>query len=289
MAVLRAIFFSFTFHFLLILSLLWLAPKLQPPEPEVIEVVLSPEQEILKALLPKERPVVRRALAPEKIKLPEDDSLARFLSEQKQRVREETQAARSGMTQNRSNSESTSSPTQHKASAAAPQNMNSDKEGYRQVDISKELAELRDFGDGFSSVGESLPHDVKIGSFTALNTDRYLFYTFYARVEELIRFRWETRAQQAIDSLGRLDKLNASNRNWVTQAEFILDKNGYLKSALIMKSSGIPAFDLAAVNAFKEARIFPNPPPEMIKEDGFIHLVFSFTVRFNPPTLVNRN
>lgn len=295
MAVIRAVLCSFIFHFLLILGLIFLAPKLQLPEPEVIEVTLTPEAKIFEALKPKERSVVRQALVPEKVKLPEDETLARFLSEKTQRVREETQAALSGMTQNRSNREGLQGkPTEQKPARAAQQKREqqqseTDKDGFRNVDISKELAEMRQYNDGFSSVGESLPRDVKIGSFTALNTDRYLFYTFYARVEELIRFRWESRVQQAIDGFSRIDMINAGNRNWVTQAEFILDKKGNLRSALIMKSSGIKNFDMAAINAFKEARIFPNPPQEMVKEDGFIHLVFSFTVRYSPPTLVNRN
>ena len=56
-----------------------------------------------------------------------------------------------------------------------------------------------------------------------------------------------------------------------------------------MKESGIPHFDAAAVNAFLDARIFPNPPQEMIQEDGLIHIKFGFTVNYNPPSLVNRN
>ncbi|ASD64721.1 energy transducer TonB family protein [Bdellovibrio bacteriovorus] len=295
MAVIRAILCSFMFHFLVIVGLIWLAPKLQLPEPEVIEVTLSDEQKIFNALKPKDRSVVRQAVVPEKMKLPEDETLARFLSEQKQRVKEETQAAKSGMTQNRSNRESAVNKPESAPPKVAEQKKQQhntedvDKDGYRNVDISKELAEMKRYNDGFSSVGESLPTDVKVGSFTALNTDRYLFYTFYARVEELIRYRWETRVQQAIDQFDRIDRINAGNRNWVTQAEFILDRNGNLRSALIMKSSGIKNFDMAAVNAFKEARIFPNPPQEMLKEDGYIHLVFSFTVRYSPPALVNRN
>ncbi len=155
-----------------------------------------------------------------------------------------------------------------------------DKDGYRQVDISQQLSEMKKYDDGFSSVGEVLPRDVKVGSFTALNTDRYLFYTFYARVEELIRYRWESRIQNSINSFNRQTRMQLADRNWITEAEFILDKKGNLKTAIIMKSSGIKNFDLAAIDAFKEAKIFPNPPAEMIKEDGMIHLVFSFTVRF---------
>ena len=43
-----------------------------------------------------------------------------------------------------------------------------------------------------------MPKEITVGSFTALNTDRYLYYSFYARIEELIRFRWESAVRQAM-------------------------------------------------------------------------------------------
>jgi TonB family protein len=141
---------------------------------------------------------------------------------------------------------------------------------------------------GFSTVGESLPTDVKVGSFTALNTDRYLYYTFYARIEELVRYRWESRVMDTINGFDRGTMMSAGNRNWITHVEFLLDRTGLLKSAVILKESGIQRFDLAAVNAFKEARIFPNPPQEMVKDDGMIHLRFTFNVNYRPATLSNR-
>ncbi len=194
------------------------------------------------------------------------------------------------MTENRSNQGSAQNQ-KHSPSekSTAKRGEEKDKDGYRTVDISKELQEMNRFNEGMSTIGESMPRDVKVGSFTALNTDRYLFYTFYARMEELIRFRWETRVQQAINNFDNNTLSLAGNRNWVTHVEFLLDKNGFLRSALVMKESGIKSFDAAAVNAFKDARVFPNPPQEMVQDDGFIHIKFSFTVNYNPPVLVNRN
>ncbi|KYG69555.1 energy transducer TonB [Bdellovibrio bacteriovorus] len=294
MPVIRAVFISILVHCLLMGTVIWIAPKFQLPEAETIEVELTPEAQIMQALKPKEQQIVRQAIVPEKMKLPEDDTLAKFLSEQKQRVKEETRAAQSGMTTNRSNQAAVAEPK--KPTPAAPQRPrpaesqpSMDKDGFKEVDISKDLQEMNRFNEGMSTIGETMPNEMKIGSFTALNTDRYLFYTFYARMEELVRYRWETRVQQAIDRFDRLTLVNAGNRNWVTHIEFLLDKNGYLRQSLIMKSSGIPAFDAAAVNAFRDAKVFPNPPPEMVQEDGFIHIKFSFTVNYAPPVLVNRN
>ncbi|WP_374077933.1 energy transducer TonB [Bdellovibrio bacteriovorus] len=258
--------------------------------PETLEISLYPEGQILEALTPKKQTIVRQALVPEKMKAPEDETLARFLSEQKQRVREETRAANTGMTANRSNkglSQNNTPPTPKPSGAKTSDE--TDKDGYKNVDITKELQEMNRFDEGMSTIGESMPRDVRVGSFTALNTDRYLFYTFYARMEELIRYRWESRVQAVINNFDRPTLAQAGNRNWVTHIEFLLDKEGFLQKALIMKESGIMAFDAAAVNAFRDAKVFPNPPKEMVQEDGYIHIKFSFTVNYNPPTLVNRN
>lgn len=276
------------------MTMVWLAPRFETPKlqlPETIEVSLDDEKQILDALTPDKNTIVRQALVPEKLKAPDDDSLARFLSEKKQRVREEMQAASNGMTSNRSPEKNTSTQSaskknveEHKSKSA-----NNGEKGDFQIDARKVLQEMSALDQGFSTVGESLPKDVKVGSFTALNTDRYLFYTFYARMEELIRYRWESRVQTAINQLDRPTLGAIVGGNWITHAEFLLDKNGVLQKVLLLKESGIPAFDLAALNAFRDARIFPNPPAEMVQEDGYIHIKFGFTVHYNPPTLVNRN
>lgn len=295
MSVFRSVLFSFFIHLAIVLALIWVVPSLiKSTEPEIIELEWTPEREIYEAIKPREKKIVRQVELPEENKLKDDETLARFLSEKTQRVQKESQAAQTGLTKNRSNQEAGISTSQNNASQnskdnsknknsdsnPSPSELEKDKDGYRQVDISQQLSEMKRYDDGLSSVGEALPRDVKVGSFTALNTDRYLFYTFYARVEELIRYRWESRVQNSINSFNRQTRLQLADRNWVTEAEFILDKKGNLKTAIIMKSSGIKNFDLAAIEAFKDARIFPNPPAEMVKDDGLIHLVFSFTVRF---------
>lgn len=288
--VLRAFLTSIFLHFLLIAAMVIFAATQWKPETETAEIEIIEATPTNARQKQPEQSIVRKSFVPEKMKAPEDETLARFLSEQKQRVKQESQAANSGMTENRANSASQNSrqqqaqqPRERTRNEEAP-----DKDGYRNVDISRELAEMNRMNQGFSTVGESLPTDVKVGSFTALNTDRYLYYTFYARIEELVRYRWESRVMDTINGFDRATMMNAGNRNWVTHVEFLLDRTGLLKSAVILKESGIQRFDLAAVNAFKEARIFPNPPQEMVKDDGMIHIRFTFNVNYRPATLSNR-
>lgn len=274
------LFLSLMIHLLFFtgISLIRIIP---PEDHEAIQVELFPEGQIRDALTRDKKSIVRQALVPEKLKVPKDETLARFLSEHDQRVREETQAAQKGMTANRDNQPLSEQTLAKSSSSSKP--MPKSEDGYQEFNIGEQLREMSQFENGSSTVGEVLPQDVKIGSFTALNTDRYLYYSFYARMEERIRHPWESRVQFLINSMDRATAIAASRRPWTTHLEFLLNPKGELVKALLIKESGIPAFDQAAIAAFQEARIFPNPPQGMIQEDGFIHVKFGFTVNFNPP------
>lgn len=290
MPVIRAILFSFAFHTLLILAVVFLAPMLaKQSQPTPIEISITSPTTPEKVKKPLPGRVVRNVMVPERLKAPEDETMARFFSENKQRVKQETQAAKIGATENRSDLGVGDSGRKREQQKVTREERSKDKDGYRTVDISKELQELNRLNAGSSTIGTVLPNDVRVGSFTALNTDRHLYYSFYNRVDKAIYYRWETRVQRALDALGPAALVNLSNQNWTTHIEFLLDENGFVKKALIMKESGVVPFDASAVRAFEEAAVFPNPPKEMVQEDGYIHLKYSFSVLFRPPTLVNAN
>lgn len=295
MSLLRALVLSLIVHFLLVLVLDKGAPYFEPKPIEITTIDLVEKKADEKpASKSKSKPqenrqVVREALAP-KQELKEDDTdLARFLSADKQRVRKEMQAAATGMTSNREASQKQASnskekkPTPQDPRKASPKNY--DPEG---IDIAKSLKEYAQSVESApSTVGEALPQDVSVGSFTALNTDRYVFYSFFSRIEDLVRFRWESRIRAAIDSFDRNYLLSVvGQRNWITSVDIWLTKDGRFHSAHILKESGMPRFDQAAVLAFKEAGMFPNSPQEMVEDDGFIHLKYSFNVSFKPSAVV---
>jgi TonB family protein len=295
MSILRALILSLIVHTLLVLILDKGAPYFEPKPVDIttIDLVEKPETPVTKKLEKKsknDRQIVRQALAP-KEELKEDDSdLARFLSADKQRVRKEMQAATSGMTQNRTAGQK--DPSKSEEEKLKPQRdprkeqaKDYDPEG---IDIAKNLKEYaQSMQDAPSTMGDALPQDVSIGSFTALNTDRYIYYSFYARIEELVRFRWESRVRAAVDAFDRNYILSVvGRRNWITSVDIWLTKDGRYHSAHILKESGIQRFDQAAILAFKEAGMFPNPPQDMVEDDGFIHLKYSFNVSFRPSAVV---
>lgn len=279
MLLLRALFLSLLVHFLILIFIDLGAPYFAPETPKVdhqiTEIELIPAKPPAKKL---ERQIVRQAPAPKTDLLEDDTDLARFLSADRQRVKKEMQAAQTGMTRNR----------EPKAVAEKPRKETPKDYSPDSIDIAKNLAEYaRNADPAPSTVGEALPQDVSVGSFTALNTDRYTFYSFFARVEDLVRFRWETRVRTAIDNYDRGYVLGViGQKNWLTSLDIWLTKDGRFHSAHVLKESGIPGFDQAAAMAFKEAGMFSNPPAEMVEDDGYIHLRYNFNVRFRPSAVV---
>lgn len=256
--------------------------KIPIEKPSLIEVVLNERKD--------SQQIVRQADAPTNMLDNESMDPARFLSERKQRVVLETKARETGKTQNRQNSmpRYQRELLQNKIREQL-KTLSKDEDGDI---VLKPKSQTKDYEpmelfpkDQFmnSTLGEVLPDNVSIGDFTALNTNQYQFYTFYARVEDLVRFRWEGYVRNAIDLFDRRRIIKSiAQKSWVTQIEFLIDRDGHLKKAILLKESGIPQFDQSSVKAFEDAKVFPNPPKEMIQDDGYIHLRYSFHVYFNP-------
>lgn len=271
----RALFLSLCFHGLFLFATHFLAKKESVlSNSSGIEIEVVPASKQRKA----EASIVRDTNPPPQLLEEIHNPQARFLSLNTQRVKTETQAAFKGLTENQK-----ISPSQKSKSAQLEKLSDFQPDG---ISARNELAAMN---KKLSTVGESLPTDVKIGSFTALNTNRFQFYSFYARVEELVRFRWESKVQQMINEFDRKYVLDViGKKQWSTQVEFWLKPNGDFHSAHIYQESGQKKFDESAVFAFNNARHFPNPPPELVEKDGYIHLLYNFNVEFNPSPMAQR-
>ncbi len=101
---------------------------------------------------------------------------------------------------------------------------------------------------------------------TQLNADEFLFAGFLNRVKRMVSFY----ANQTL--------ANARPRVPVTKMAYdltinaMLDAEGNLVAVEVVEESGIPAFDEAIAEAWRLAAPFPNPPPGMVSEEGFIHI-----------------
>ena len=139
---------------------------------------------------------------------------------------------------------------------------------------------LKSVVTGQSTRGEFIP-GLKQGSFTALNTDQFTYYTFFARMNEQIKPRWVSRLRDFgfMQSQQDLQKLAQYPRT--TQVEFVLDRTGKLLQTIVHLTSSYRSLDIAATDAFKDSAPINNPPEGLVGEDGKIHLFYNFTVHWN--------
>ncbi len=304
MRVLLGIFLSFIFHIFLILALEMV--PLPPPFFQPIEVVLIDDSQENLSQNDTKKQFIPQADLPQNLKQPEDQDPAKFLSAQKQRVDRETRAAVNGATKNRSNKSQEANeiaePTVKKdfrphidprRPGSIPilipeyKKWATGKSENSQVEKSKVTKTTPSMDRGVSTIGEVLPTDIEIGSFTALNTDRHLYYTFFSRINDMIRFRWESSVRATIHQTPPDRYIYNPLGLWTTQLEVVLNKEGIIQEVLLMKSSGFKGFDQSAIFAFKDSKAFFNPPRELIdQETGEIRLKYSFQVNFEPKVLV---
>ena len=144
------------------------------------------------------------------------------------------------------------------------------------------LSRLGGLERGESTVGETLPEDIKFGSFTSLNTDRYVHYSFYARFEELFRHRWVKYVRAALFSYQNGARVARGDENWTTRLEIVLDRDGHFKRGILHEGSGFKALDAAPVEAMQEIPQVPNVPSEMVRSDQTVRLMYEFNVQFVP-------
>lgn len=127
-----------------------------------------------------------------------------------------------------------------------------------------------------------LPKDLEIGDMVNLNTDYNLFFTFYSRMAEKVLWPWAQNVMGGFEKLRMTGQLGGARKAWVTIIEVLLDKEGKVVSIHPMQLSGTSEIDMAPTKAFNQAKDFPNPPSEMVEEDGYIHIRYKFIVYYNP-------
>lgn len=301
------IYMSFSVHLLVGLCLSLIQSSPPPPKHAIdryVEFVETP-----KPREDKRNSFARQADVPPELLTERPNAKRRFSSEKEQTVLEETRAPESGLTKNRSDIAKTPTKPRSIPEAFTPQPTQSEQ--LRPAP----LADTRDFDDGIesgrreytenesapargkplqfpsmarfgleqgrSSFGEVAPRDLKIGQMTALNTDRFLYYSFYERAQDLVYHHWAKYVRAVLYSYQRSGRATG-DEYWITRIEIVLDKDGRFLKGLLHQGSGLQSLDLAPVHAFRDAKQIPHPPPEMISEDGTIRMDWEFAVQMIP-------
>jgi TonB family protein len=118
---------------------------------------------------------------------------------------------------------------------------------------------------------------VEEGDATFLNAKEFKYATFFLRVRDAVQDHWEdalTREYKRRDPSGSIYGMRDRN----TLLAVTLRPGGELADVQVADTSGVDFLDDVAIEAFRKAQPFPNPPPGIVDEDGLIHLNFMFKV-----------
>jgi TonB family protein len=116
---------------------------------------------------------------------------------------------------------------------------------------------------------ESVPRSVPEGDETRLNTRRFRFAEFYARVHAAIRREWDpNRAWNARDPHDRI--LGRRTRN--ARFDILLEPDGRIRDVRLVDTSGFEFLDRECERAIRSAAPFPNPPAGLVGGDGVVAL-----------------
>lgn len=120
--------------------------------------------------------------------------------------------------------------------------------------------------------------NVNKGLQTLLSTREFVYYAYYSRIRTQIRQYWEPYVKEKVKLILKQGRNIASANDRVTRVLVTLDKNGALIKVQVLTRSGVHDLDDAAVQAFKSAAPFPNPPKGMVEKDGTIKIRWDFVL-----------
>jgi TonB family protein len=118
---------------------------------------------------------------------------------------------------------------------------------------------------------------VEEGDETLLNSRSFRYAGFINRVKETVGRIWTTRVE---DETAKRDP-SGSIYLWKdrrTVVEFTIDMRGELKDVHVTTPSGVTYLDEVAVDSFRRAERFPNPPPGLFNENGTATMGFGFVL-----------
>ncbi len=113
----------------------------------------------------------------------------------------------------------------------------------------------------------------KTGDTNLLNTMPYRYIGFFERVKAGVRREWSpNNVYRRRDPSGEL----YGYKDRMTTLKVVLDRNGYLEDATVLKTSGLKFLDEEAKRAMWAASPFLNPPGGLITDDSKIRFEFGF-------------
>jgi TonB family protein len=121
---------------------------------------------------------------------------------------------------------------------------------------------------------ENYVSSVKPGNQTALNTAAVPFATYLNGMHNRIHPIFADSFLSSLDSLPRDNPLN--DQKLITRLEIVVTRDGHLVKMGVVKTSGVTAFDIAALDSVQRASPFGPAPSAIISPDGNVYLHWEF-------------
>jgi TonB family protein len=115
--------------------------------------------------------------------------------------------------------------------------------------------------------------DIDDGDETSLNSKKWKFASFFNRIKAQVREHWRpAEVYRRRDPTGSI----YGSKDRYTLLRVQLKPDGSLANVALETPSGVEFLDDEAIEAFKEAQPFPNPPTQLVESSGMIDFKFGF-------------
>jgi len=119
--------------------------------------------------------------------------------------------------------------------------------------------------------------DVPEGVETLLNARRYAHWLFVDRMKQQLAPVWEFDVQNIVDFLG-ISGLDLKEKEYVARVRATLDTQGKVLHVALKKQSELEWINEGAVIAFERAGPYPNPPRQLLDENGQMEIEWIFII-----------
>lgn len=129
---------------------------------------------------------------------------------------------------------------------------------------------------GNPSATDDFLKEVKTGAQTMLNTREFVYFSYYNRIKNQLQQYWEPKIKSKVMKMFQQGRQIASDQDRITRLRITLNSKGVLVGVAVLSDSGVQDLDDAAIEAFRAAAPFPNPPKGIVEADGTIKIDWSF-------------
>jgi TonB family protein len=249
---------------------------------EVEFVDTNKDAELVKQNLAQRQIVEQKTINDEK---PKD---AKYLSEKNQSVAEETRAKNAGDFNNQIQKGKpqvhNNEEKQSGKKANAKVTLDSLKPDFDWVAVGqKKEVQKEKAGEASGNIGKQAAtndylKDTKDGPQTILNTREFIYYSYYERIRKQLRLYWESSIKEKMTAAYKQGRYIASHQDRITKVLITLNDKGILTRVQVLEDSGLRDLDEAAIEAFRSAAPFPNPPKGIVETDGTVKIRWDFIV-----------